>query len=323
MVVSRVVHHLPRPDNLRPIHHRATGSEDPDRAQEGQATQLPPGDHGCGIREAVAADLGPVEPIGADDAGGRLRLPHLDHLRQTLREEPIVGAQHLAVRAVWRDLLTRDVVIAVRVHEVDVVVYADSRILLRVLLGNLSGSIGTAVVDYHELPVLVGLSQHTLDALGEILLVVVQGNHDANQRRLGCHPDRLVSRIPAPLTGRLPSALSGMAFCSGLSHTSRQKGYSCCAQSRRNSPEASTPSRRMQEPFISSICPVASSMIRSTRCRTEYTCPQCLIISSSNQSPRLRPRVSSVAPISSRRRIRTRSPGSTPWATRALRARSP
>src|SRR5216684_3741333 len=303
MVVSRVVHHLPRLDNLRPIHHRATGSEDPDRTHEGQAAQLSPGDHGCRIREAVAADLGPVQPIGADDAGGRMRLPHIDHLRQTLGEEPIVGAQHLAVRAVWRDLLTRDVVIAVRVHEVDVVVHPDSRVLLRVLLGNLSGSIGTAVVDYHELPVLVGLLEHTLDALGEILLVVVQGNHDANQR-LGCHPDRLVSRIPAPLTGRLPSALSGMAVCSGLSHTSRQKGYSCCAQSRWNSPEA-------------------SSMIRSTRCRTEYTCPQCLIISSSNQSPRFRPRVSSVAPISSRRRMRTRSPGTTPWATRALRARSP
>src|ERR1700720_1809165 len=111
--------------------------------------------------ERYSTELPPVDPVRPDDADGGMRLGHGDHPLHALREHPVVGTQHLAVRAVRSDLPARDVVVSVRVDELGVVVNADARILLGVLLGDVSGAVGAAVVDDHELPVRIGLGQHT------------------------------------------------------------------------------------------------------------------------------------------------------------------
>jgi hypothetical protein len=107
--------------------------------------------------------------------------PH--HFLDAFREDPFVGSNHLAVLALGGDAPERDVMVFVHVDKVFVIVDSDSGILGGVLPRDLERSIGTAVVADGVVPVGIGLGQHALDAVTEVVLPVINRCHHAHQWR--------------------------------------------------------------------------------------------------------------------------------------------
>ena len=88
--------------------------------------------------------------------------------------------QEFTVLAGCRDLLQRNVVVFDSTYEPLVLMDADARLFLRISLRDFEGSIRAAVVYDNVLPVLVSLGQDALDALGKILLAVIDGSQDGD-----------------------------------------------------------------------------------------------------------------------------------------------
>jgi hypothetical protein len=61
------------------------------------------------IVKAVRLNIGACKPKGADDPNRRICLGSLDHVSQTLWENPGIAENHLAVLARWREVPHRKI----------------------------------------------------------------------------------------------------------------------------------------------------------------------------------------------------------------------
>ena len=123
-----------------------------------------------------------VEPIGSDDANGGIFLGKLDHSSEALRKQPIIRVQEFTVPAAWRNLRQGEIVVFHSSQEPAGVLDTDTRIFSGITPRDFERSVRAAIVDDDVLPVLISLGQHALDALGKILLAVIDWSQDADQR---------------------------------------------------------------------------------------------------------------------------------------------
>jgi hypothetical protein len=117
-----------------------------------------------------------------------LLLGNGNHLFQAFRKYPIVGKYDLAVFAFSRDLSQGAVEICHGAEEFIVPAHANSRILCGVLARYFGGSVGAAVIDNYAFPVLMRLREDALNALADMLSLIVRGNDHADHRLMcGIH----------------------------------------------------------------------------------------------------------------------------------------
>ena len=106
----------------------------------------------------------------------------LNHSGKTLGIEPVVGVNHFAVFTGRRHLLKSNIVVLHHANKRRIVVDADPGVPVGIFLSNWQRPIVAAVVNDDILPIGIGLRQNTFDALGQILLAVVDRRQDTNQR---------------------------------------------------------------------------------------------------------------------------------------------
>jgi hypothetical protein len=87
---------------------------------------------------------------------------------------------HFAIAADGRDLLKGKVMILYHSYESLVIVYANAGIFVCISLGNLKRPIPTAIIDNNVFPVLIRLSQYTLNTLSEVFLSVIDRRQHAD-----------------------------------------------------------------------------------------------------------------------------------------------
>jgi hypothetical protein len=87
-----------------------------------------------------------AEPIGADEADGRVALDDADHLLEAVRVQEIVRAEDLAVVRLGRQLTDRPVPALEEVHVLVVGDDADPLVSPGVVLGDLACAVRASVV---------------------------------------------------------------------------------------------------------------------------------------------------------------------------------
>ena len=113
----------------------------------------------------------------------RVRLGHLHHALQAFRKDPIIRLHDFAVFAIGGYQGKPKVIVLHLREERPCVNQTNSlREPAYVQLGDVVRSVSTLIVYENVLKVRVGLSQNALDTLGKVILGVVKGCHDANQR---------------------------------------------------------------------------------------------------------------------------------------------
>jgi hypothetical protein len=105
-----------------------------------------------------------------------------NHPFQALREYPIIRKHDLAVFAFTRDLPQGAVEIRNGAEEFLILAHANSRILCSVLARYIAGSVRAAVIDNYAFPVLMRLREDALNALADMLSLIVRGNDHADHR---------------------------------------------------------------------------------------------------------------------------------------------
>jgi hypothetical protein len=141
-----------------------------------------------------------IKAVGADKAGGRVFFSEGDHLHETLGKEPVIGKNDLAVLALRRNLPSGMIVILNDGKKIRVVVNADPRVPVSITLRDFQCLISAAIVNDSVVPVLIGLGEYTLDALGQVFFAVVNRRDDTDERlmpgieRPGVKTEKLMKR---------------------------------------------------------------------------------------------------------------------------------
>jgi hypothetical protein len=103
---------------------------------------------------------------------------------QTFGIDPIVGLDHLAIDAIWRNLRKGEIVILHLVEEGIGVDEANlAGILGGILRGDFRGTIGAVIVDEDVLPIRIGLAKDAFNTLREEFVSVIEGSNNADERR--------------------------------------------------------------------------------------------------------------------------------------------
>jgi hypothetical protein len=130
------------------------------------------------VGQATQPDFVTFQLIRSNDTDGRIRLGNFYHAAYAIRKDPIVSLDNLAVFTIWRNARECKIVILhlcqkrLRMHQANL-----PWICASIVQGDFYGSIGAAIIDKNVFPVLIGLSQHTFNAIGQELACVIERGH--------------------------------------------------------------------------------------------------------------------------------------------------
>src|ERR1700704_2223590 len=95
---------LPGAYEVGPVHHVRLGPKEIRTAEQGGTRNLATRYDGRRDgNDPVEIDVRVVQPVAADDSHGRITTCGVDHLRETIRIQPVVRQYELAKDAVARD----------------------------------------------------------------------------------------------------------------------------------------------------------------------------------------------------------------------------
>ena len=158
-----------------PIQQRTRSSKSQDRLsadeylflEEKPPAEFPAGEHDRRIHKTLPANDVAAELVGANEPNRWIGFCQFHHLGNAVGENVVIRRNHLAVFGVRGHEIKRSVVVVDYADKLFVVVNLDARILLRVLLRNLQGSIFAAIVDDNVFEVLVRLDPALALDLGD------------------------------------------------------------------------------------------------------------------------------------------------------------
>src|SRR3984893_9734893 len=101
---------LPSAHEVGPVHDVRLGAKEIRAAEQGVARDLPAWHDGCrNGNDAIEVDVRVVQPVAADDSHRLMTTYVVDHLRETIRIQPVVRQDELAKDAVARDQRQRSI----------------------------------------------------------------------------------------------------------------------------------------------------------------------------------------------------------------------
>ena len=122
-----------------------------------------------------------LQPVGGHYPGGRMILRRGHHSLQAFGKNEVICKDELAILAVGRNLAKRGIVILENAEKRSILVNPKSPVLCCVAASNLSRVVCAAVVDDHQLPVLVGLRENALNTFRQMVGAVIDWRYETDK----------------------------------------------------------------------------------------------------------------------------------------------